>query len=281
MRLFVIIIAGDLIERMNFYIMKRSLLFVLILIILAGLLMMGLSGCFITSPAASAGTSNFDINKKTLVIGSDTSYPPFEYVTNGETIGFDVDIIKEIATRLGKNIEIKPISWDPEFKELADGKIDMIISAVSLSGNQAVVDYSNSYYTLEYLMITLNGSETKTRDSLQQQNIGVLETGKDNISSQYLQNYKINTYQDIMEMLQALRDKEIEAILVPIPIGVTLIRDNKDIYSVIDKTTTDKNFVMVFNKGSILKDKINEAIDEIKKDGTYQEIYDKWFNYNS
>lgn len=261
--------------------MKRSLLFILVLIILAGLLLVNISGCFIISPAAGDGAANSDINKKTLIIGSDISYPPFEYVTNGETIGFDIDIIKEIAARLGKNIEIKPISWDPEFKELIDGKIDMIISAISLTGNQAVVDYSKSYYTLEYLMITLNGSETKTRDSLQQQNVGVLETGKDNISSPYLQKYKISTYQDIMEMLQALRDKEIEAILVPIPIGVTLIRDNKDTYSVIDKTTTDKNFVMVFNKGSILKDKIDEAIDKIKEDGTYREIYDKWFNYGS
>ena len=84
-----------------------------------------------------------------------------------------------------------------------------------------------------------------------------------------------------MEMLQALKNKEIEAILIASPMGVSLLRENKDMYIVMDKIAANKNFVMVFNKGSILREKVNNAIDQIKADGTYQNIYDKWFNYNS
>ncbi len=261
--------------------MKKNLPFLAVLIsILAGCLILSLAGCLKISPATST-TPNFDFNKKTIVIGSDTTYPPFEYLDNGETLGFDIDIIKEIAARLGKNIEIKTIAWNPEYKELIDGKIDMIISAVPETAESTVVDFSKSYFTLEYLLISLSGSEIKTKENLADKKIGILKVGKDSISEEYLKNYKLNFYEDIMEMLQALKNKEIEAILVASPMGVSLLRENKDMYIVMDKIAANKNFVMVFNKGSILREKVNNAIDQIKTDGTYQKIYDKWFNYNS
>ncbi len=261
--------------------MKKNLPFLAVLIsILAVCLILSLAGCLKISTAAST-TPNFDFDKKTIVIGSDTTYPPFEYLDNGETLGFDIDIIKEIAARLGKNIEIKNIAWNPEYKELIDGKIDMIISAVPETVESTIVDFSKSYFTLEYLLISLNGSEIKTKENLAGKKIGILKVGRDCISDEYLKNYKLNIYEDIMAMLQALKDKEIEAILIASPMGVSLLRENKDTYMVMDKITANKNFVMVFNKGSVLREKVNNAIDQIKADGTYKSIYDKWFDYNS
>ena len=269
----------DLQERI--FITKRNLPFLAVVIsILAGFLILSFVSCSKISPAANT-TPNFDFNKKTIVIGSDTTYPPFEYIEKGETLGFDIDIIKEIAARLGKSIEIKKIAWNPEYKELIDGKIDMIISAVPETVESNVVDFSKSYYTLEYLLISLSESEIKIREDLANKKIGILKIDKDKISEEYLKNYKLNFYEDIMEMLQALKSKEIEAILIASPMGVSLLRENKDMYIVMDKVAANKNFVMVFNKGSILREKVNNAIDQIKADGTYQKIYDKWFNYNS
>ena len=69
--------------------------------------------------------------KNRILVGTDASYPPFEFVRDGELQGFDIDIASEIAARLEKEIQIVPITWDFTYEIPEDTKLDMIISAVS------------------------------------------------------------------------------------------------------------------------------------------------------
>ena len=220
-------------------------------------------------------------NKSLLIVGSDTTYPPFEFIDNGDIVGFDIDLIKEIVSGMKKEIEITSSSWDPEFKDLIDGKLDILISAVPIEADKiAIVDYSKPYYTLEYLLVSLSGSEIKIKEDLVGKKIGVLKVGKSNISEDYLSNYEISDYEDIMDMLDALGNKEIEAALINLPLAVSLLKDNKDMYLVLDKINSDREFAIVFKKGNPLVSEVNQILDTMVTDGKYQSIYDKWFNYN-
>jgi glutamine transport system substrate-binding protein len=254
---------------------------VMLFLLLAGLT--GLAGCdsFGNTTASENSQASSNENKSLLIVGSDTTYPPFEFIDNGDIAGFDIDLIKEIVYRMKKEIEITSSPWDPEFKDLIDGKLDIIISAVPIEAEKtAIVDYSRPYYTLEYLLVTLSGSEIKIKEDLAGKKIGVLKVGKSNISEDYLINYEVSDYEDIMDMLNALGNKEIEAVLINLPLAVSLLKDNKDMYLVLDKINSDREFAIVFKKGSLLVSEVNQILDTTVTDGKYQSIYDKWFNYN-
>jgi len=254
---------------------------VMLFLLLAGFT--GLAGCdsFGNTTASENSQASSQKNKSLLIVGSDTTYPPFEFIENGDIAGFDIDLIKEIVSRMKKEIEITSSPWDPEFKDLIDGKLDIIISAVPIEAEKtAIVDYSRPYYALEYLLVTLSGSEIKIKEDLAGKKIGVLKVGKSNISEDYLINYEVSDYEDIMDMLNALGNKEIEAVLINLPLAVSLLKDNKDMYLVLDKINSDREFAIVFKKGSSLVSEVNPILDTMVTDGKYQSIYDKWFNYN-
>ena len=249
--------------------------FIFIILITAFLLTGFLSGC-----KNSAG-SETGRDENILLVGSDTTYPPFEYMEDGSLTGFDIDLINEVAKRMGKEIEISSVKWDPEFKDLRDGKLDMIISAVQITEDkEGIVDFSDPYFTLEYLMISLSESEIKIKEDLAGKNIGVLKIGMESLDEDYLLNYKVSVYEDIMVMLEDLKNKKIEAILISLPLSISLLRDNNEMYMVLDRIKSKKEFGIVFNEGSILREEINAILKEINADGTYQNIFDKWFNYN-
>ena len=246
---------------------------VMLFLIFSGLT--GLAGC------DSFGNTTVSENKSLLIVGSDTTYPPFEFIDSGDIAGFDIDLIKEVASRMKKEIEIISSPWDPEFKDLIDGKLDIVISAVSIEAEKtAIVDFSKPYYTLEYLLVSLSGSEIKIKEDLAGEKIGVLKVGKSNISEDYLINYEVSDYEDIMDMLDALGNKEIEAVLINLPLAVSLLKDNKDMYLVLDKINSDREFAIVFKKGSPLVWQVNQILDTMVNDGKYQTIHDEWFNYN-
>jgi len=217
-----------------------------------------------------------------LIVGSDTTFPPFDFIDNGEIVGFDIDIIYEIAGRMGKEIQVISINWDPEFKQIQEGELDVIISAVPYNVDKdAIVDFSEPYFTMKYLLMSLIGSEITVKENLYDRNVGILEAGKGNIDDEYLLNFNVVYYKDILEMLDALKNKEIEGVLLSLPIAVNLLKENKDMYNVFEEVTTNKDFVIVVAEGSSLKGSMDAALDAIKKDGTYDTIYGKWFAYNS
>jgi glutamine transport system substrate-binding protein len=246
---------------------------VILVLLLAGLT--GMAGC------DRLGNKTASENEGLLIVGSDTTFPPFEFIDSGDIVGFDIDLIKEIMSTMKKEIEITSISWDPEFKDLIGGKLDIVISAVSIEAEKTnKVDFSKPYYTLEYLLVSLSGSEIKTKEDLAGKKIGVLKMGKSNISEDYLINYEVSDYEDIMDMLDSLGNKEIEAVLINLPLAVSLLKDNKDMYLVLDKINSGREFAIVFKKGNPLVWQVNQILDTMVTDGKYKSIYDKWFNYN-
>ena len=224
--------------------------------------------CKVTANADDVGPSG-----KKLIVGCDATYPPFEFVKDGKIDGFDIDIAREI--------EIISIKWDSTYQIPEDLKFDMIISAIPIiEEKEGVIDFSSPYFVMKYMLITLSETDIKIKEDLKGKAIGILKTEKNCLSEDYLLNYKIESYDDIVTMFDNLRNKNIGGVLISLPIGVNLLVENKGIYSVLEVVKSNKEFGIVFSKGSALKEEVDKILEEIKEDGTYDDIYNKWFNYS-
>jgi len=219
-------------------------------------------------------------DKEILTAGCDATHPPFEFLQDGQIVGFDIDIIKEIAKRLDKQIEIVSTSWDADFKILREGEIDLIISAVPLNKEKgSIVDFSIPYFKMNYLLISLVGSEIKVKESLKGKKIGILELSDKCLDKDYLRKFEIVSYTDILQLLTALKNTKVDAVLLTVPIAINILKENKDMYTVLEEIQSNKEFSIVFSKGSLLKNAFDDAIEQIKADSVYEDIYNKWFNY--
>jgi len=236
---------------------------------------------FMVNCRVTDNTENVDSDVGTLVVGCDATYPPFESMKDGTIVGFDIDMIKEIAERMDREIEIKTIKWDNTFIFPEDTDLDMIISAIPISEEkESLIDFSDPYFTMEYMLIVLSGIDLKTEGDLEGKEVGILKSEESYPDEDYLIDYRIEGYNDVATMFDDLRNENISGILISLPIGVNLMTENEGIYNILKTVKSNKKFGIVLEEGSTFKEEINRIIEEIIQDGTYDEIYDRWFDYN-
>jgi len=83
-----------------------------------------------------------------LIIGTEPTFPPFEFVDEkNQVVGFDIDIANELAKRLGVKVEVVSLPFDSLIPALQQGKIDMVIAGMTITEDRAkVVDFSKPYF---------------------------------------------------------------------------------------------------------------------------------------
>ncbi|MHB1346765.1 MAG: substrate-binding periplasmic protein [Candidatus Humimicrobiaceae bacterium] len=213
-----------------------------------------------------------------LNIGVDSTFPPFAFLMEDKVSGFDIEIAGEIAKRLGMELKINQISWNEIFERIDDPDIDAIISGVSNSPDRGkLADFSEPYYTLEFIFLTLNTSNIKLKEELENKSIGMLKNEMENLSPDIMSVYSVTGYDDAAALLNSLKAEEIQGILISIPIGVKILSEDPDTFRFVNKIESDIKYSIVLKKGSLLTEKINLVLKELKDDGTYKIIYDKWF----
>ena len=96
----------------------------------------------------------------TYVVGTEASFPPFEYVEGGEFVGFDMDLIREIGKMYGFDVEIRDISFDSLIPSLMTGNIDIIAAGMTITEErEKVVDFTIPYYSADQSIMVIPTSE--------------------------------------------------------------------------------------------------------------------------
>ena len=97
-----------------------------------------------------------------LVMVTEAGFAPFEYYENGKIVGVDIEIAKEIANELGKELVIKDVAFDSIINEIKSGKADIGAAGISYSEERSKqVDFSNNYFTSNLVtIIRKNDNET-------------------------------------------------------------------------------------------------------------------------
>ena len=134
-----------------------------LLTVVTGLLLIG-----ILSLHAFAGDTLDDVKKKgVLVVGVKDSTPPFGSMDNrsGEIIGYDVDIAKAVANKLGVRLEIKPVTSQDRIPQLLDGNIDMIAATMTITADRSkLIDFSSIYFRTTQKFLAKKGTVRSLKD---------------------------------------------------------------------------------------------------------------------
>jgi arginine/ornithine transport system substrate-binding protein len=242
--------------------------------------------------ALTAGTTQAKEWKK-IRIGVEGAYPPFSYVTpEGELAGFDIDIAKALVAAMGKEIELVPQDWDGIIPALLARKYDAIIASMSITEERKKkVAFSNKYYNTPAKFVCKKGAMSEfSRDNIKGKKIGVQRaTIHDRyLTDNYGKDVEIKRYATQDEAYLDLVAGRVDMLLadsVAVSDGFLKKPEGQD-YQFIGPDLNDPKWfgegtgIAIRKEDQDLVEMFNQAIEQIRADGTYKKIQDKYFDFN-
>ena len=218
-----------------------------------------------------------------ITVASDIAYPPFEFEKKGEPVGFDIDLMSEIGKRAGFTPEFQNVTFDGIIPGLGNNLYDAGASAFTITeAREKKVDFSDPYFNADQSLMVQSGSPIKSVDDIGDGTVGVqLGTTGELKTKEFKEQGKITgevrTFDTITEAFSALENGQIEAVINDLPTSLDKASKSKGRLKVVQNIPTGEQYGIAFPKDSDLLEPTNKALEEIKKDGTYAEIYEKWF----
>lgn len=224
--------------------------------------------------------------KDELVVGTEASFAPFEFYGKepGKMIGFDVDLIQAIAKEIGyKKCTIKHMDFDDLIPAVNSGKADIVIAGMSITEERKrVVLFSQPYYK-SGLAFIVRKEETGINDfsDLQAKTIAaqIDTTGAEYASQLKDKGTVVKTFETMDEAFLALKKKNADAVICDLPVLQFFLTNGGSEYAKLaGKPLAAENYGIVMPKKKPEMEKaVNLALNALKKDGTYDKLYGKWF----
>jgi polar amino acid transport system substrate-binding protein len=236
--------------------------------------------------AAGCGSSDDDTTSAgggnggaTLTVGSDIPYPPFEQGKPGSYTGFDIELMEAIAENIGRTAEFQDTSFDTIFRDLAQGRFEAVASATTITDErEETVDFTNPYYFSEQAILVKAGSDIDSVEKLSGGTIGVQQgtTGEEFVEEKGDAG-ELRPYPQGPDAVNALKSGVLDAVVLDIPVAENAVEASDGIeISAAIPTEEEYGFVVSQDDEELLEE-MNEALEELKDDGTFTTIYKKWF----
>lgn len=234
-------------------------------------------------------TDSYDKIEKSgkLVIGLDDTFAPMSYRNDqGEIVGFDVDLAKAVAKKLNLKVEFQAIDWAMKETELNAGNIDLIWNGYTITDERKEkVAFSMPYLENSQAIIVLKDSEIQTKKELKDKIVAAQQassavdavTGdKELAADQFKELLQYPSNNDVFNDLDAKRSDAAVADEVLARYYMKLKGESK--YRVLTDDFGKEEYGVGMRKADkTLKEKIDQAITELKEDGSYDKIYQNWF----
>lgn len=213
-----------------------------------------------------------DKNEKKLILATEAGFAPYEYYDNGEIVGVDIDIAREIADELGMELEIKDVAFDSIINEVKTGKSDIGAAGISHTEERArEVDFTIDYMESRQVLIVKKGSNIHNPKQLKNEKIAVqLGSVGDSYLTEEYPSVRLVREKKFLAAIQDLKDDKVQGVVMDEVPAKELIDDNLVILS--DALVTD-HYGMIVKKGNTeLLNQANTIIGKLRDDGTIDKI---------
>lgn len=217
-------------------------------------------------------------------VATDPSFVPFEMMDTetGEMIGFDMDMINEIAERAGFEVNLTTMEFSGIIPAVQTGSQEIAIAGVTITEERAeIVNFSDPYYDSGLrIIVRANNEDVATIDDLEGMTIGskIGSTSYDFLQDKFGDTAEVTPYPGTSDMYMALLGRNVDAAFYDAPnVAYFSQTRGEGRTKVVGPLYEGQQYGIVFNKGSEWVEPANEALAAMREDGTYDEIYTKWF----
>ena len=238
----------------------------------------------VLSAGCKKSAGEFTINKGTLLIGMDIGYPPMEYFDRDGTtpMGFDVEMGKEIAKRLGLKAEFVNTAWDGIFAAVDTGRFDAIMSSVTIfPEREDVQNFSKPYIANSLALVLLKNSAVTARSPLETEGLNVAFQA-DTTADYYMQKLAAETglkytprgYDQVMRCFEEIRLNRVDVIITDFLVAYDYASPEDSPFEIVWLgSDAPEVFGICMKKGNdALTEAIDKALEEMFNDGTMQRI---------
>jgi glutamine transport system substrate-binding protein len=243
---------------------------------------LSLLGCMVATLTASGIA--WGQEKTTLDAVTDPSFVPFEMRDRetGEMVGFDMDILAEVAKRAGFDYELETMDFQGIIPALQTGNKQIAIAGITITEErEEVVDFSDPYYDSGLrLLVMADDDSIKTVEDLAGKSVGTKtgSTSHDYLRNELSDDVGVEPYPGSSDMYQALLGGAVDAVFYDAPnVGYFAQTKGKEQVKTVGPLYEGQQYGLALVEGSEWVDDVNDALASMKEDGTYDEIYKKWF----
>ena len=220
-----------------------------------------------------------------LVLGLDDTFAPMGFRDDsGEIVGFDIDLAKEVASRMGVELEIKPIDWSSSILSLNKGDIDVLWNGVTINeSRKEQINFSKPYLNNRLIIVKpKDRNDINSKEDLAGKVLGVqvgsndeaLQSDPISKKAKEIRKYdvNVNAFLDLMA-------KRIDVVIIDEVAAQYYISEEKADFVVVENSPLTEEFYGIgFRKtDSQLLSEVDKILDEMKADGKAAEISQKWF----
>ncbi|MDQ7029868.1 MAG: transporter substrate-binding domain-containing protein [Ardenticatenia bacterium] len=223
-----------------------------------------------------------DLGGREITIGSDTAYPPFEFVDeNGNIVGFDVDMMDAVCELVNCQPQFVTTAFDGIFAALAAGEFDAVVSAVTITAERAeIVDFTRPYLNAgQIVTVRSDTTDINGPEDLADKIVGVqLGTTGDIAASDYTAEENIRRYQTIDVAMAALAQGDIDAVIADAPTSADIVEKQfKGQLKLVGEPFTEEYYGIAVRKETPeLTEAFNAALEVLIQNGTLQELANTW-----
>ncbi|MBD0384397.1 transporter substrate-binding domain-containing protein [Paenibacillus sedimenti] len=218
--------------------------------------------------------------EKTIKVGIENNFRPFTFTEGGENKGFEVELWQAIAQKANIKYELVPMENGELSKSIKSGEVDLAISGMTITNaRKNNLEYSNPYFQTGLVILTSSDNVViKGKEDLAQKVVATQNgTTAYNYASE-IQGVKIRSYPNISDAYDELKKKNVDAVIFD-ERNVNDFSQNtaEGKVKIVGELLSKESYVVVANKRNKYIGRVNQAIEAVSKDGTYEALYTKWF----
>jgi len=241
---------------------------------LFGYVLIGLALVSLVLPGCAPETTK-------VVVATDATWPPFEYIDEQtkEIVGFDIDVMTAIAEKAGIEIEFRNVAWDPLLAGMALCQYDAAISSITITeARKEQFLFSDPYFEAgQMVVVRQDETEITSKDDLGGKVAGAQIGTTGSFEIEKIEGATLKTYDDIGLAFQDLTNGQIDAVVADNPLALGYVGEYPDKFKTVGEVFTDENYgIAVCKTNTDLLEKINDGLRAVIEEGLIEELVEKW-----
>lgn len=217
-------------------------------------------------------------NNNQLVLATEAGFAPYEFYQDGKIVGVDIDIAKEIAKRLDKELVIKDVSFDFLINEVKSGKADFAAAGISITNERKKqVDFTDEYTVSNQVVVVRNDSKLSNFNELSNKRIAVqLGTVADLYVSDNYPDATLVQHKKYLSAVEDVKANKVDCLIMDEIPAKNIVLKNDEL-KIMDGVLFQDRYGMIVKKGNDeLRKQINTVLEEMVLDGTINKLVLKY-----